>query len=271
MSAMTAAQMVTAVRDLASAYDEALVFDGYPADDTLYRSGPRILPLLNRKISELQRLTGFNRCYIQVDLVADTQEYILPRQANRIILAELLDNAASRTYALPQTTMQELQYAHYSAWRTQTAYRPLHFYTIGARAFGLFPIPNTTGNIDTDTGCTVSFLSETMPTEMTLSTDIPAAIYDENDDLVVSQIDLQGESALPDGFMLVPCYGAAAEVARMLGDKDRYTELFEQWKQGVDDVRGVTESRLSADIQRVPIYTGRRRSYDFRKLVGLGG
>ena len=269
MSSTTAADMIQAVRDMANAYDEAMVFDGYPADDSLYRSGPRILPLINRKIVEMQRHTGFNRCYIRVDLISGQQEYILPNQVQRIILAEVIDNPVGRTYALPQTTVQELQYAHYSAWRSQEAYRPLHFYTLGARGFGLFPIPNTDGDITSELGCTVSFLCETLPVEMTSATDQPATIYDDQGIPVTSGLDGFYESSLPEGFDLVPCYGAAAEVARMLGDKDRYADLWAQWEKGLEDLRGATESRVSADIQRVPVYTGRRRSYDFRKLVGL--
>ncbi len=269
MSATNAATMILQVRDLANAYNENIVFDGYPADESLYRSGPRILRILNRKMVELQRLTGFNRCYIRVDLIANQQEYILPNQVQRIILSELIDNPSNRTYALPQTTVQELQYTHYAAWRTQTTYRPLHFYTLGARGFGVFPIPNTDGDITSGLGCTVSFLCETLPVEMLTATDQPAVIYDDNGIPVTSQLDGYYESSLPEGFDYVPCYGAAAEIARMLGDKDRAAELNAIWMQGVEDIRGVTESRVSADIQRVPIYTGRRRSWDARKLVGL--
>lgn len=266
MSVMTAAEMISVVRDISGAWDEGEVFDGYPADDDTTRSGPRILRALNRKLKELQRLTGFNRCYFEVGLVDGVQEYILPRQITRIILAEIRDESTDRIYPIAACDIKSLNSEYYGSWRTQTTYRPFRYYTLGSRAFGVHPIPNTTAVVASNTGCTMVFLAEHEMQDMTVAGDIPTAIYDSDGNLVNSQIDGEPETSLPESFHMIPCYGAAVEIAKFMKRDDLVDELSEMWRDGVTQVREVVEGRESRDIRTMEVRSGRRGKWDYKRI-----
>jgi len=254
----TAAELVLDVRQELGVFDKVKLVDGYGDEVPRYAPANSILRALNRALNELCK-TGFNKCRYEFTLTAGTSEYLFSRQMHDLHSSYLLDNVTPtvpRYYPLDKVTIPDLDNAYGGTWRNVNASRPLFYYPIGTRAFGVYPTP-------TLTTLKAGFIAESVVSDMTQPTDYPAQIFASDGITMILEDDGGPASSLPEEFHELLPIGASARLARSIGDMERATSFFQQWSEYVRDLRGLVNSRLETEITPINIETPRRYQYGY--------
>lgn len=227
-SVRTADYLIDRVRNRVQVLDKARLQDGYPSEKGIYPDGPRILEELNWALN-LFTGTGFNKCRFTLEVKALETNYPMPRAAHSISSA-WVEDAAGKTYDITKTSMEELEEEWRSqGWRTLKSNRIRRFYTIGTKAFCVWPTP-------TLDGLKVKYYANTVVEDMTLPTDVPAVMRDSTGAIMLDS-DGKPMSALPEEYHEHLVEVAMIPVLRKLGRRDEANEIAIEVFGG-GDVRG---------------------------------
>lgn len=241
----TAATLIELVRQEAQVFDTGDVTDGYPADLALSAAGNNILPLLNQGLRKYLA-TGFNKCYFTYAITAGTREYLVYRGMGRVESAYLVDDLGKQQF-IEQTSVADLDRLYFQTWRNRKSARPLGFYMIGTRAFGLDAEPTK--------DWTLKVLADSQVVDMAVSTDIPARIIDSGGSNVLA-FDGSPESALPEQFHTGLAYYAAGVLKHRMGDHSEGDRLMGEFQEQLDELKAFISSRVAPRRTRLTVRRG---------------
>lgn len=255
---MTAADLITMVRDEASEWDTADVPDGYTTQDLDFAPGLRILRILNKWKDRLARDTQFNKCYFYIPLTLDVGEYTFTRRAGEIESASLhrLDTGYHST--LEFIDIHDLDDIYTPRWRDAPSSVPNVVYFIGTKAFGVYPKPSMESQVE--------FLAVSSVPDMVASTDILAPLYDADGNQLFEPDGTTPESGLPEMYHEIVAIGAASEIAAKRKNPELSKMLYARWLEGVESVMALTNTRQSNNNNFLPVSVGRYR----RRFSGRG-
>ncbi len=237
MAVPTAGDVVALARDYANSWDKAKVPDGWVTETGYIPPGPTMLKYLKARLRALNG-TGYNQCISSMDTVADQETYLFTRQAGRIRRAYLVDTAG-KEYPLQKTTIESLDTAFWG-WKRARAERPYHYYFIGTKAFGIYPIVN-------NDRYTIKFHADAPVAEPAESSDVIAPIYDSAGDIVLDD-DGSTASVLPQVFFDTLSYGIAADLCRHISDWAKAGYYEKQFALGIKELEGMVNDRQTPDM-----------------------
>lgn len=235
--ARTAQQIIDNARDFAQEWDKGRIPDGWDADDGQYPVGATCLRFLKTRLRTLSR-TGYNQCIYSVPLVANQATYLFSRQAGNVRRAYLYETATGYEYPLQKITQEGLD-DEFFGWKRVRAERASHYYFIGTKALGIFPIVNNTRYV-------LKLQADSQVVEPSAPSDIIAPLYDDSNTLVLDTDGLAA-SALPEEFNDTLSYGVAADICIAMNDWSKAGYFNKLFKEGMDNLSADVLSRQTPD------------------------
>ena len=233
----TAQQIMDQARDWAQQWDKGKIPDGWSADEGQFPSGMTLLRSLKTRLRRLST-TGFNQCLFDIPLTSGTATYIFSRQAGTIRRVYLYEISTTYEYPVQRTTQEGLD-REFFGWKRVTGERASHYYFIGTKALGIFPIVN-------NARYHLKILADTQVAEPAVPTDIIAPLYDGSAVLILDSDGLAA-SALPEIYNDALSAGIAADIAIAAGDWAKVGYFNKLYKEGYEGLLADVMSRQSPD------------------------
>lgn len=246
---MNALQMVNLVRQQSGAFDPDSVADGFPADDHLSAPGPTILAAINDRASEALDLTGYKKCYVDIGVTADVQEYVSPNQLSDIEAYEVIDLSTGVSRVPNVYTFREMQMQYGPAFRSAKSNVIQYVYQLSGGSFGVWPTPNTTADDELNIGQVVRILGVQTHVDLVLPTDVIAAKVDDSNAVILSDIDGSTETDIPTLLHRVICYGAAIDIAEHIGNTAKAARAEARWNRGIESLAAAAANRYKANLR----------------------
>lgn len=234
----TVAELIEMGRDKAQRWDLSEIPDGYAAEAGQYAPGVTAIRIVQGLVREMTR-TGINRCTFEFPMVANQRSYLISRRLGDIKRAYIVqNNALGREWPVFQTSENDLDESM-PGWNTVKTSRVTHYYWIGTKAIGVYPLPLTAQY-------TIKFSSVVPITEPTAATDIIGGLLDDVGDPLIDGDGIQA-SIVPDEMIEHFTSGIAARIARLAKDWSAYGSYNKEWKEGLAMLKDFANNRVGVD------------------------